>query len=85
MSDQLKHLMPDTWQSPKELLRILSNLLAALFAAQVLGVDFKALGVGWLSPVLPWYATGGLLLGCLMAIQYISNRQEAEKPPPPVV
>ena len=77
--------IPDGWQAPKELLRIVSNCLWALALAQVAGADLARIG---LAPPVPWWGTVILAAAAWMVTLRISTHQEEKrtngtKPPAP--
>lgn len=73
MTEYLKKLPFDRWQTPKEILRIFSNLFSALFVAQAFGVDLSKFGV---SPAISLWVSGALAAFFLGLVMYISNHQD---------
>ncbi len=68
---------PQRLQTPKEILRILSNLFAVLWLLQVLGVPLAKLTDGWVQPILTPWATGVLAALFLALVQLLSDVQDA--------
>jgi flagellar biosynthesis component FlhA len=67
----LEHL-----QGPKELLRIVSNILWALALAMLAGADLERIG---LHPPVPWWVVLILAVAAWWVTMKISERQEAQK------
>ena len=72
----LKKWLPDGWQAPKELLRIVSNCLWALALAQIAGADLGRIG---LAPPVPWWGTVALAAAAWMVTLRISTHQEEKR------
>ena len=68
--------IPDGFQGPKELLRIVSNLLWALALAQLAGADLARVG---LAPPVPWWVTMLLATAAWLVTLRISAWQEEKK------
>ena len=68
--------IPDGFQGPKELLRIVSNLLWALALAQLAGADLHRVG---LAPPVPWWVTMLLATVAWLVTLRISAWQEEKK------
>ena len=68
--------IPNGWQGPKELLRIVSNCLWALALAQLAGADLHRIG---LAPPVAWWVTMILATVAWLVTLRISAWQEAKK------